>query len=299
VGTGGACSATPRSDGRYGVTRPALTVVHDEPARLRVITAGDVGNVQSRLGSSGFDVVAVVDNEADLLVAVGSRDPDAIVVEADLCPSLEHVHELAPDAALIVVGDHTPAGALGHIDRGVSGTVLAGLLQALAAGGVSAAIAVPGFVSIPPAPRTMHLTHGVQQVAAAGVATLVVAGAVAAVILGGRSPAPERPVDAPAAPVIAAPPPLPQPPGILPAELSTPRERAALEPASRPVADAPEVVDEGREPPPSHPSHTAPPPSDRPSPHPPGHAKGWEHRPPKQEDHGHHHGWTNGHGPKP
>ena len=113
--------------------------------RLRVITAGRVGNMDARLGTSGFDVVAVAETEDALIDAVSADEADAIVVEADLCDSLERVRDLAPDALLIVVGDHTPAGALGRIERGVSGTVMAGLLHALVAEGIGAA-AVWGFV---------------------------------------------------------------------------------------------------------------------------------------------------------
>ena len=90
--------------------------------RLRVIMAGRVGDMQARLATSGFDVVAVAETEDALIDAMSADEADAIVVEADLCASLEHVRDLAPDALLIAVGDHTPAGALGRIERGVSGT---------------------------------------------------------------------------------------------------------------------------------------------------------------------------------
>ncbi len=117
----------------------------EDSDRLSVITAGRVGNMDALLGANGFDVVAVAQTEDALIDAVAADEPDAIVVEADMCTSLEHVRDLAPDAVLIVVGDHTPAGALGHIERGVSGTVMAGLLHALVAEGVGAA-AVWGLV---------------------------------------------------------------------------------------------------------------------------------------------------------
>jgi hypothetical protein len=116
--------------------------------RLRVITAGRVGNMEARLGASGFEVVAVAETEDALIDAVSADEPDAIVVEADLCDSLEHVRDMAPDAVLIAVGDHTPAGALGRIEEGVSGTVMARLLHALVAEGVGAAVVwglVPAF----------------------------------------------------------------------------------------------------------------------------------------------------------
>ena len=116
--------------------------------RLRVITAGRVGNMEARLGTSGFDVVAAAETENALIDAVSVDEPDAIVVEADLCASLELVRDLAPDAVLIVVGDHTPPGALGRVERGMSGTAMAGLLHALVAEGVGAAVVwglVPTF----------------------------------------------------------------------------------------------------------------------------------------------------------
>jgi hypothetical protein len=126
---------------------PPAPPVESKPRsdRLRVITAGRVGNMDARLGTSGFDVVAVAETEDALIEAVSADEADAILVEADLCDSLEHVRDLAPDALLIVVGDHTPAGALGRIEPSVSGTVMAGLLHALVAEGVGAA-AVWGFV---------------------------------------------------------------------------------------------------------------------------------------------------------
>jgi DNA-binding NarL/FixJ family response regulator len=108
--------------------------------RLRVITAGLVGNMDARLRTSGLDIVAAAETEDALIDAVWGDEPDAIVVEADLCASLEHVRDLAPDAVVIVVGDHTPAGALGRVERGMSGTAMAGLLHALVAEGVGAAV---------------------------------------------------------------------------------------------------------------------------------------------------------------
>jgi len=113
--------------------------------RISVVTAGRVGNMEARLGASGLDVVAATETEDALIDAVSADEPDAIVVEADLCDSLEHVRDLAPDAVLIVVGDHTPAGALGRVEKGMSGTAMAGLLHALVAEGVGAA-AVWGLV---------------------------------------------------------------------------------------------------------------------------------------------------------
>jgi hypothetical protein len=126
--------------------------------RLRVIMAGRVGDMQARLATSGFDVVAVAETEDALIDAMSADEADAIVVEADLCASLEHVRDLAPDALLIAVGDHTPAGALGRIERGVSGTVMAGLLHALVAEGVGAA-AVWGLVPAFQPVAGQHVLH--------------------------------------------------------------------------------------------------------------------------------------------
>jgi hypothetical protein len=128
--------------------------------RLRVITAGRVGNMEAPLATSGFDVVAAAETEDGLIDAVSADGPDAIVVEADLCDSLEHVRDLAPDAVLIVVGDHTPAGALGRVERGMSGTAMAGLLHALVADGVGAAV-VWGLVPTFRTGAALHVPHGV------------------------------------------------------------------------------------------------------------------------------------------
>ena len=63
-----------------------------EPSdRLSVITAGRVGNMDALLGANGFNVVAVAQTEGALIDAVSADEPDAIVVEADMCTSLEHV----------------------------------------------------------------------------------------------------------------------------------------------------------------------------------------------------------------
>jgi hypothetical protein len=64
---------------------------------------------------------------------------------------------MAPDAVLIVVGDHTPAGALGRVEPGMSGTAMAGLLHALVAEGVGAAVMwglVPTFRA-----GALHVPH--------------------------------------------------------------------------------------------------------------------------------------------
>ena len=280
------------------MTSPDLTM-GPEPSPLRVITAGDVGNVHSRLGAGGFDVVAVVDTEADLIVAVSSGEPDAIVVEADLCESLEHVRELAPDATLIVVGDHTPAGALGHIDRGVSGTVLAGLLNALAAGGASAAIAVPGFVLAPAPSPPAPPVHSVGQAVTAGLVGAVVVAGVALGLVMGKPASEERTSAVPSPPPSAVSSPAP-PPAIEPAAEPSPTTRPERSPSverGEAPAQPPEV------PPPTQTPSAVPsqPPAEEPAPsaRPPGRAYGWDHRPPKDHDHGLHKGWAKGNGPKP
>ena len=139
---------------------PHARAAEGEPPsdRSRVIMAGRVGNMDASLGASGFDVVAVAQTQDALIDAVSADEPDAIVVEADLCDSLEHVRDLAPDAVLIVVGDHTPAGALGRIEQGVSGAVMARLLHALVAEGVGAA-AVWGLVPTFQPGAEQHVLH--------------------------------------------------------------------------------------------------------------------------------------------
>jgi hypothetical protein len=106
------------------------------------------------------ECVAAAETEDALIDAVSGDEPDAIVVEADLCDSLELVRDLAPDAVLIAVGDHTPAGALGRVERGVSGTAMAGLLHALVADGVGAAV-VWGLVPTFRTGAGLHVPHGV------------------------------------------------------------------------------------------------------------------------------------------
>jgi hypothetical protein len=285
------------------MAQPALRVVPDRSPRLRVITAGNVGNLETRLGSSGFDVVAVVDTEAELVVAVGGGDPDAIVVEADLCESLEQVHELAPDAALIVVGDHTPAGALGHIDRGVTGTVLARLIQALAAGGLAAVAPIPGFTPAPTPVRLTHLTHSAHQALAVGTVATVVAAAIGVTILNGASPQTVRPDPPSSGSSVSAPvqapgsvtpwdfmPRVPQSTRAIPSAETTRRQAVVV--AAHDVAPPPAET-------PPDDSPDGPPHAEEPqATHPPGHAKGWENKPPKHDDNGHHQGWTNGNGPK-
>ena len=128
--------------------------------RLRVITAGSVGNMEARLGTNGFDVVVAAETEDALIDAVSAGEPDAIVVEAELCDSLEHVRDLAPDAVLIAVGDHTPPGAVGRVERGMSGTAMAGLLHALVAEGVGAAV-VWGLVPTFRAGAALHVPQRV------------------------------------------------------------------------------------------------------------------------------------------
>jgi len=309
--------------------------------RLRVITAGRVGNMEARLGTSGFDVVAVAESEQDLVVAIQADDPDAIVVEADLCDSLEHVRALAPDAVLIVVGDHTPAGALGRIERGVTGTVMAGLLHALVTDGVGAAV-VFGLVPAvrPPAALRLpaHLANasarwkvGGGRIAdavrshasmAAAVGTVVVTAA-AGVFVATHRPGPHERAEPRATAVVESPAPIADAPVVtvspsprrpvtraMPPNAGTGSSRPGTSSATAPRPDqhGTPPTEHGSTPPPSPPSPPSPSPTDppktKPTPsatHPPGKAKGWDHRPPKDE-HGKKNGWSkdkgkHGHGP--
>jgi hypothetical protein len=271
--------------------------------RLRVITAGSVGNMEARLGTSGFDVVAEAETEDALIDAVSVDEPDAIVVEADLCDSLEHVRDLAPDAVLIAIGDHTPAGALGRVERGMSGTAMAGLLHALVAEGVGAAVVwglVPTFragalhvpqsvgLSMLSAKADLiraHLANALrdpaQLVTAAGTVALTVSASLLVTLGAPRTnERPERvPVPAPAME--------PQPPHPVVLATSTTPSRAygpsggEVEPGNRLGPNRGKPRDHGRH------DHR---PND--GGRPPGVAYGWDHRPPKHADNGHHKGWN-------
>lgn len=286
--------------------------------RPRLITGGEVGSMEGQLGASGFDVVAVVDTEDTLMDAVATGDPDAIVVEADLCLSLERVRGLAPDAVLIVVGDHTPAGALGRIDRGVSGTVMAGLLHALVAEG--AGTAVRGLVPRSPTRSRISLfstSRGllsdmvkllrshvasalrghVRLAAAAGTLALAVSGGV---LLSSRPPLEyERTQRTPASTLPMEP--RPQRPTVSESSATRgPAPRPARNEAEWGVRRKPRsgtLVDSGRQsnPPSYHGSPTGdgPPPVTSGGSGPPGVANGWDHRPPRPDDNEHRNGWTN------
>jgi hypothetical protein len=271
--------------------------------RLRVITAGRVGNMEARLGASGFDVVAAAETEDALIVAVSVDEPDAIVVDADLCASLEHVRDLAPDAVLIAVGDRTPAGALGRVEQGMSGTAMAGLLHALAAEGVGAAVVwglVPTFRAGAAlyVPRSVggsllsakadliraHLANALRDhaelVTAASTVLVTVSASFLVTLSAPRADdRPERvPVPAPAVeraplhPVVAV-----SPTTRTPSHGPSGNEG---EPGDRQGPTPGESKDHGRQ---DHP------PSD--ASRPPGVAYGWDHRPPKHADNGYHKGW--------
>jgi hypothetical protein len=269
--------------------------------RLRVITAGRVGDMEAQLGASGFDVAAVAETEDALIDAVSGDEPDAIVVEADLCDSLEHVRDLAPDAVVIVVGDHTPAGALGRVERGMSGTAMAGLLHALVAEGVGAAVVwglVPTFragaglqsvgLSLLSGKADLvraHLANALrdpaQLVTAAGTVALTVSASLLVTLSAPRTherpervsfpaPALERAVQHP---VLAA-----SRTTQIPAHGPSRNEG---EPGDRHGPNRGQSSDHGRH---------AHPPSD--ASRPPGVAYGWDYRPPKHADNGHHKGWN-------
>jgi hypothetical protein len=271
--------------------------------RLRVITAGRVGNMEARLGTSGFDVVAAAETEDALIDAVSVDEPDAIVVEADLCDSLEHVRDLAPDAVLIVVGDHTPAGALGRVERGMSGTAMAGLLHALVAEGVGAAV-VWGLVPTFGAGGALHVPHGVGVsllsakadlirahlanalrdhaelvTTASTVLVTVSASLLVAMSAPGTHERPER-IHVPARTVEhAAPHPVVAVSPATPTPAHAPSGNEG-EPGDRRGPNHGQSRDHGRH---DHPPGDAS--------RPPGVAHGWDRRPPKHADKGHHKGW--------
>ena len=293
---------------------PHAPAAESEPSsdRLRVITAGSVGDMEAQLGASGFDVVAVAETEDALIDAVSADEPNAIVVEADLCDSLQHVRDLAPDAVVIAVGDHTPAGALGRIEPGVSGTVMAGLLHALVAEGVGAA-AVWGLVPTFGVGTGLHDFQGVggwlllakanllrasvfnafrdhaDLVAAAGTLAVTVSATLVLTMSAPRTD--ERPARVPATTSVTEPAP-PRPfdvasPAVAAIPATTPSQAygpwwAWDEPGTRPRPNRAESSEHG-------PHHRERGDASRP----PGVAYGWDSRPPPEHaDDGHHTGWT-------
>jgi hypothetical protein len=278
--------------------------------RLRVITAGRVGNMEARLGTSGFDVVAAAETEDALIDAVSADEPDAIVVEADLVDSLEHVRDLAPDAVLIVAGDHTPAGALGRVEPGMSGTAMAGLLHALVAEGVGAAV-VWGLVPTFRTGGALHVPHGVgvsllsakadlirvhlanvlrdhaELVATASTVLVTVSASFLVAMSAPRTHERLERISVPAPTV----------------ERSAPHPVVAVSPTTRTPAHGPSRNEGGpgdrrgpnRGQSRDHGRHDHPP-SD--ASRPPGVAHGWDHRPPKHADKGHHKGWDSNSVPK-
>src|SRR5215204_3629542 len=174
----------------------------EDDGRLRVMTAGDIGSIERHLRDLGFDVLTVDDEPALLNELKQSPDVDAVVIEANFCTSLEPVAKLVPAAIIIVVGDHTPEGALGRIEAGVTGITMAGLLHALVAGGVAAAAVIPGFVPFEPKPPTTA-RRGNGRVFASGAAGSLLVSAVAVAMLGGggyraAAPAALAPTSSPA-----------------------------------------------------------------------------------------------------
>ncbi len=281
--------------------------------RLLVITAGRVGDMRAGLHTSGFDVVAVAETEDALIDAVSADEPDAIVVEADLCSSLEHVRDLAPDAVLIVVGDHTPAGALGRIERGVSATVMAGLLRALVAEDVGAAV-VWGLVPALRPPAALRLLQHVSGsltakaelvrahvaevlhdhaglIAAAGTIAVTASASVLFTLSAPRTH--ERPDRVPFPEPVVEPSPLRAVIAVSPATRGPTqglsRNEAGPGDRRRPRPHAP--IDPGRR---RHGSSSqgSPPPATSQALRPPGVANGWDRRPPKHADNGHRDGWS-------
>ena len=269
--------------------------------RLRVITAGRVGNVGPGLRTSGFDVVAVAETEDALIDAIAADQPEAIVVESELCSSLEHIRDLAPDAVLIVVGDHTPAGALGRIERGMSGTMMARLLRALVAEGVGAAVLwglVPAFRrSVAPrlaAASTIAVT--------ASASLLLALGTPSTLERPDRVPFPD-PIVEPSPPrsvvtmspatthPIVAVSPATRTPGLSPSKSGLSPSKSEAMPGDRRGPRPHASTNPGRDQRGS-PSGAARPPATSDASRPPGVANGWDRRPPKHADNGHRIGWS-------
>lgn len=285
-----------------------------EHTLVSVVTAGDVGAIQPRLGISSFDVTASVGTPDELIAQLeAATPPDVILIESTLFPTVEPIVRLAPDALIIAIGDQTPAGALGHVPAGMSGGAIASLVHALLAGGVTAAVAaveafepgaVPSVVDVTTADagRFVRATSRTTIVTTGAVAASLIAALAWGVTRDGNVP---QEVAAPAptsAPVVQ---PSPQPSArttIVPAvterqtrEPTRERERPPAEVTDRGLSiDGPQPVPgQDAEPPDSEPPGAGPGTSD-PEPderEPRGNHRGWEHKPPKHDDQGGHKGW--------
>jgi hypothetical protein len=276
-----------------------------EHTLVSVMTAGDVGAIQPRLGVASFDVTASVDTPDELIFNLeAATPPDVIIVESALFPTVESIVHLAPDALVIAIGDQTPVGAIGHIPAGMSGGAIASLVHALLAGGVTAAVAA--VASFEPGGAPVVDVTGANAgrfVRSSYRATIVTGGAIAASLVAaiswGLTLDQGAPVDeASHAPRVAVSPILP-PPIVKPDATEPPPQPVyETEPRQGP-AEPPEgaggshVKPSGPRPGPEPPAHT-PPPSNPPQDdgrEPRGKHLGWEHMPPKHQDHGNHHGW--------
>jgi hypothetical protein len=278
----------------------------DDGGRLRVVTAGDIGSIERYLGDVGFDVVTVDDQPALLNELKQCPDVDAVVIDANFCTSLEPVAKLVPAAIIIVVGDHTPEGALGRIEAGVTGTTMAGLLHALVSGGIAAATVIPGFVPAEPKPPAPTIAGGRKgRVFASGAAGTLLVSAVAVAMLSGggyraATPLALAPTVSPASsrsaitinrrPPHAIPSPA-QIKGQVPAErgpkVSNPATTSEVPASSSVAAAAPPNT--APQPAPSDSSSAGPSPSPTTSPEPTGNS-GWTNVT-EHEDNGKHLGW--------
>ncbi len=277
------------------------------PTLVSVMTAGDVGAIQPRLGVSSFDVKSAVSTPSDLIIELETvGPPDVIIIESALFPSVEPVVQLAPDALIIAVGDETPPGAIGHIPAGMSGGAIAGLVHALLAGGVAvAAAAFPSFQPAPaptgPSAAALSASRGsrVASLVTTGVVTTMLAAVVAWGLVNDRTgPVNVAAPTAPAEPQTTPGPSVDEPePTRSEPTRREPKERPAPERAA-PAAErtaAPEPPSAAPQPQPEPEPPTEAPPPTQPSPtderEPRGKHLGWEHKPPKHEDHGKHGGW--------
>lgn len=271
-----------------------------EHTLVRVITAGDVGAIQPRLGVASFDVTASVETPDELIIHLeAATPPDVILVEGSLFPTVQPIIQLAPDALIIAIGDETPTGAVGHIPAGMSGGAIASLVHALLAGGVTAAVAaVASFEPGGPVAPVKSSDVG-RLVRSSSRTTIITTGAVAASLVAAlawgltREPSVAPRDDAVPAPRTVSP--ATAPPVVEPAqpEPAAPRvpEREPRERSNEPADTARGGPSEPRVPAPGRdPSQETPPPSND-SREPRGKHLGWEHKPPKHEDHGEHGGW--------
>ncbi len=166
--------------------------------RIRVAVAGTIhakpGVVRRRLEDDGFAVVAQVKEPGELLSALSSEEPDAIVLDAEMAGlDVREVRRAAPDAKIVLfaagaaAAAAAPAGVDGVLAKGTGlGQLTTLLRQLLAEARAPVAITTPAAAVPPPKRHERRVAIGLGAIAAA--LALFAAGALAIVGPGSRPP---------------------------------------------------------------------------------------------------------------